>query len=83
MKTKTKAMKLDPTHFLPETLGIATVTVLGISLGSFVAAIQNRLPWDFLLSDITVLLALVILWLFSKVVCEILIILRQINQKLK
>ena len=76
-------MKLDPTRFLPETLGIAVVSVLGISLGSLVAAIQNHLPWDFLLSDITVLLALVILWLFSKVVCEILITLRQINQKLK
>ena len=75
-------MKLDPTKFLPETLGIAVMSVLGISLGSLVAAIQNHLPWDFLLSDITVLLALVILWLFSKVVCEILITLRQINQKL-
>ena len=76
-------MKLDPTHFLPETLGIAVVSVLGISLGSLVAAITQNLPWDFLLSDITVLLTLVILWLFSKVVCEILITLRQINQKLK
>jgi len=76
-------MKLDPTRFLPETLGIAVVSVLGISLGSLVVAITQNLPWDFLLSDITVLLALVILWLFSKVVCEILITLRQINQKLK
>lgn len=76
-------MKLDPTRFLPETLGIAVMSVLGIFLGSLVAAIQDHLPWDFLLSDITVLLALVILWLFSKVVCEILITLRQINQKLK
>ena len=75
-------MKLDPTNFLPETLGIAVMSVLGISLGSLVAAIQNQLPWDFLLSDITVLLALVILWLFSKVVCEILVELRKINQKL-
>lgn len=76
-------MKLDPTRFLPETLGIAVVSVLGISLGSLVAAIQNHLPWDFLLSDITVLLALVILWLFSKVVCEILVELREINKKLE
>lgn len=75
-------MKLDPTHFLPETLGIAVMSVLGISLGSLLAAIQNHLPWDFLLSDITVLLALVILWLFSKVVCEILVELREINKKL-
>ena len=76
-------MRLDPTRFLPETLGIAVMSVLGISLGSLVAAILHQLPWDFLLSDITVLLALVILWLFSKVICEILITLRQINQKLK
>jgi len=76
-------MKLDPTHFLSETLGIATITVLGISLGSLLAAIAQNLPWDFLLSDITVLLALVILWLFSKVVCEILVELREINKKLE
>ena len=75
-------MKLDPTRFLPETLGIAVVSVLGIFLGSLVAAITHQLPWDFLLSDITVLLALVILWLFSKVVCEILVELREINKKL-
>lgn len=75
-------MKLDPTRFLPETLGIATITVLGIFFGSLVATILYHLPWDFLLSDITVLLALVILWLFSKVVCEILVELREINQKL-
>ena len=75
-------MKLDPTHFLPETLGIAVMSVLGIFLGSLVAAILHQLPWDFLLSDITVLLALVILWLFSKVICEILVELRKINQKL-
>lgn len=76
-------MKLDPTRFLPETLGIALVTVLGIFLGSLVAAILHQLPWDFLLSNITVLLALVILWLFSKVVCEILVELREINKKLE
>jgi len=76
-------MKLDPTRFLPETLGIAVVSVLGISLGSLVVAITQNLPWDFLLSNITVLLALVILWLFSKVVCEILVELREINKKLE
>lgn len=76
-------MKLDPTRFLPETLGIAVMSVLGISLGSLVAAITHDLPWDFLLSNITVFLALVILWLFSKVVCEILVELREINQKLE
>ena len=76
-------MKLDPTRFLPETLGIAVMSVLGISLGSLVAAITQNLPWDFLLSDITVLLTLVILWLFSKVVCEILVELREINKKLE
>ena len=75
-------MKLDPTHFLLETLGIAVMSVLGISLGSLLGAILHHLPWDFLLSDITVLLALVILWLFSKVVCEILVELREINKKL-
>ena len=75
-------MKLDPTKFLPEVIGIAVITVFGLFLGSLSATLIYHLPSDYLLSTIASFLALVILWLFSKVVSEILVELREINQKL-
>ena len=42
-------MKIDPTKFLPEVIGIAVITVFGLFLGSLVATILYHLPWDFLL----------------------------------
>ena len=75
-------MKLDHTKFLPEVIGFAVITVFGLFLGSLSATLIYHLPSDYLLSTIASFLALVILWLFSKVVSEILVELREINQKL-
>ena len=75
-------MKLDFSKILPEVIGIAVISVFGLFLGSLSATLIYHLPLDYLLSTIASFLALVILWLFSKVVCEILVELREINQKL-
>ena len=75
-------MKLDPAKFLPEVIGIAVIAVFGLFLGSLSATLIYHLPLDYLLSTIASFLALVILWLFSKVISEILVELREINKKL-